>query len=159
MIRHYPTKSSRGFLATAVVFILAALLAYSPTMATADESEDAVKKTAADAMQPWLTEIDAGDYAKSWTDSAQYFQKAITSEKWVAALNDVRTPLGKLVSRKLATTLLQTVPEGGPMAGSTIAIVQFESSFENLKAARETVSFQKESDGTWRAVGYYIKPA
>jgi beta-lactamase regulating signal transducer with metallopeptidase domain len=157
MIRHYPTKSDRGFIATAVVLILAALLAFSPTLA-AGESDDDAKKAATDSMQPWLTEIDAGDYAKSWTDSAAFFKKAITSEKWVAALQSVRTPLGNSISRKRASALLQTVPAGGEMPAGTFVIAQFDSSFENLKAARETVSFQRESDGSWRAVGYYIKP-
>ena len=37
-------------------------------------------------------------------------------------------------------------------------IMQFESSFENLKSATETVTFTKEADGTWKAAGYLIRP-
>jgi hypothetical protein len=36
-------------------------------------------------------------------------------------------------------------------------IAQFKTSFENLKYAVETVTFDK-IDGTWREAGYYIKP-
>ncbi len=158
MIRHYPAKSNRGLVATAVMLAIAALLALAPTVAVADDDPVAVKKAVTDAMQPWLTEIDSGDYAKSWTDSAQFFQKAITSDKWVAALTSVRTPLGKSVSRKLDTVDIQTTLPGGSQPAGTFAVAQFDSSFDNMKYARETVSFQKEGDGVWRAVGYYIKP-
>ena len=139
------------------ILILALLLACSPARAIADGTEDATKKDATAAMLPWLGEIDAGDYAKSWSDSAQFFHSAITSDKWVAACNEVRTPLGKSISRQLASALLRTVAAGGQLPAGTDVIAQFDSSFENLKAARETVSFQKESDGVWRAVGYFIK--
>jgi beta-lactamase regulating signal transducer with metallopeptidase domain len=158
MIRHYATKSNRGFVAAAVVLTLGALLALSPTVVAADDDQDAAKKAATAAMQTWLAEVDAGNYAKSWTDSAQFFQKALTSDKWVDALNSVRTPLGKSTSRLLATAALQTVPAGGKAPAGTYVIAQFNSSFENMKSARETVSFQKEDDGVWRAVGYFIKP-
>jgi serine/threonine-protein kinase len=157
MIRHHTTKSSRGFVAAAVVLIMGLLLALAPTLAVGADDPAAEKKAAGDAMQAWLTEIDAGAYAKSWSDSAQFFQQALTSEKWVAALTSVRTPLGKLVTRTLDSVAIQPAPAGGQLTGE-VAIAQFDASFENMKYARETVSFQKESDGAWRAVGYYIKP-
>jgi hypothetical protein len=37
-------------------------------------------------------------------------------------------------------------------------IAQFTSSFDNLQSARETVTFEKQADGSWRAAGYFIKP-
>jgi hypothetical protein len=40
----------------------------------------------------------------------------------------------------------------------TFIVAQFETSFENMKFARETVCFEKETDGTWHAAGYFIKP-
>jgi beta-lactamase regulating signal transducer with metallopeptidase domain len=158
MIRNYHTKSSRGWVAAAVVFTLGALLALSPTFAD-DEDPGTAKQDAVEAMQTWLGEIDAGDYAKSWSDSAQGFQKAVTSDGWMTALNGVRAPLGKSLTRKQVSAALQIVPPkpGGPQGG-TYVIAQFDSSFENMKYARETVTFQKEDDGTWRAAGYYIKP-
>ena len=134
-------------------------MALSPTLAGEDDQE-AAKKDAVAAMQTWLIEIDAGSYAKSWSDSAKSFQKALTSDQWVAALNGVRTPMGKLISRNLGSTMHQTAipkPDGELVKGDWM-IVQFDSSFENLKDARETVTFEKESDGAWRAAGYYIKP-
>jgi len=159
MIRNYNSKSNRGWVASIIVLTLGALMALSPTLAGEDDQE-AAKKDAVAAMQTWLGEIDSGSYAKSWSDSATSFQKALSSDQWVTALNQVRTPLGKSLSRNLASALHQTaIPKaGGETLQGNWVIAQFDSSFENLKSARETVTFEKEADGTWRAAGYYIKP-
>jgi hypothetical protein len=144
---------------TVLVFSLAGGLALEPVRAT-DENQDAAKTAAVAAMGSWLEEIDNGAYAKSWSDAAQLFQKAVTSEQWVTALNGVRKPLGKLVSRTLASSAYQQVPPkaGTGNEGMTVVIAQFDSSFDNLKYARETVTFEQEPDGAWRPAGYYIKP-
>jgi len=161
MIRHYPTKIQRGWLASAVILILAALMTVSPSLAgddlaaaTKKESDIAVK-----AMESWLDGIDAGGYAQSWTDAAKSFQTALSSEKWVEALTAARKPQGKMLERKLASAMYQN----GIVAGTTtipgqFVIAQFDTSFENLKYARETVTFEKDTDGKWKAAGYYIKP-
>ena len=85
-------------MASAVVLTLGALMAFSPALA-ADDAQEAAKKEAVAAMQTWLGEIDAGNYAKSWSDAAKSFQKAVTSDQWVAALTNVRTPLGKSLTQ------------------------------------------------------------
>jgi beta-lactamase regulating signal transducer with metallopeptidase domain len=159
MIRNYQAKSSRGGMAFAVVVGLGLLMAVSPMLAV-DAPQENAKKDAVTAMQTWLGEIDAGSYAKSWSDSAQSFQKALTSDKWVGALDAVRTPLGKMLSRNLDSAVEQTAvpkPNGDLIKGDWV-IAQFNSSFENFKSARETVTFEKEADGSWRAAGYFIKP-
>ena len=146
-------------MASAVVLTLGALTALSPALAD-DDAQAAAKKEAVAAMQTWLGEIDAGGYAKSWTDAAKSFQKAVTSDQWVTALTNVRSPLGKSLARTLASASYQSgqssVGTGG--LNGTYVIAQFDSSFENLKYARETVTFEKEADGAWRAAGYFIKP-
>jgi len=111
-------------------------------------------------MQTWLGEMDSGSYAKTWSEAAKSFQKAVTSDQWVDVSAKVRSPLGKLVSRTLASGLYQdgiNTPGGKALPGKYV-IAQFETSFENMKYARETVTFEQETDGSWRAAGYYIKP-
>lgn len=159
MIRSYTSKSSRGWMASLIILILGLVMALSPSMGEED-ADAAAKKDAVAAMQTWLAGIDGGGYAKSWTDASKAFQKAVTSDQWVAALNGVRTPLGKSLERKLSSALHQTAvptPGGGMLKGDYV-IVQFDSSYENLKSALETVTFEKEADGVWRASGYYVKP-
>jgi beta-lactamase regulating signal transducer with metallopeptidase domain len=156
MINRHPKKSSRFILAAIVVFIIFVGLIVRPIRA--DDSAD-LKAAAVAAMQTWLTEIDQNLYPQSWKDASPSFQKAVTSDGWTTALNGVRTPLGKCTERKLASALHQTeVPSPtGPQKGDYV-VAQFNSSFENLAYAVETVCFEKAPDGTWKAAGYYIKP-
>ena len=134
-------------------------MASSPTLADEDDQQ-AAKKSAVAAMQTWLGEMDAGSYAETWTDAAKSFQGAVTSDKWVSLSQNVRTPLGKLLSRQLASAALQSGANStnATTLHGTYVIAQFDTSFENMKYAHETVTFEKEADGSWRAAGYYIKP-
>lgn len=163
MIRHYPAKSRHALLASMFTLALAAfalIVPIAPIRAAADDTETTAKTDAVAAMQPWLAEIEAGQYAKSWTDASASFRKAVTSDQWVAAAKAVVVPLGKLKDRKLSSSLYQTdvpMPNGATLKGQFV-IAQFDSSYDNLSAARETVCFEKEADGVWRASGYYIKP-
>jgi len=110
---------------------------------------------AIEPAQAWLRDIDNGNYAQSWTNAAALFQSAVTPEKLAEALQQVRKPLGSLISRKVKsaqeTTSLPGVPDG------RYIVMQFETSFANKKSAVETVTFMHEKDGQWRAAGYYIK--
>jgi len=159
MIRSHTTRKLRPWLGAGVTLIVAAFAALTPTLAGEDTGATA-KKQADAAMQAWLGEIDQGDYPKSWTDASTSFRKVLTSEQWAAALQSVRSPLGKVLERKLESALYQTsvpTPDGKSIKGEFV-IAQFDTSFENMKYARETVTFEKDTDGAWHASGYYIKP-
>jgi serine/threonine protein kinase len=110
---------------------------------------------AVEPAQAWLRDIDNGNYAQSWTNAAAFFQSAVTPEKLAEALQQVRKPLGSLISRKVKsaqeTTSLPGVPDG------RYIVMQFETAFANKKSAIETVTFMLEKDGQWRPAGYFIK--
>ena len=110
---------------------------------------------AVEPAQTWLQGIDNGNYAPSWTNAAAYFQSAMTSEKWVEAVQQVRKPLGPLVSRKVKSAQEMTSLPGAP--DGRYIVMQFETSFANKKSAIETVTFMQEKDGQWKSCGYYIK--
>lgn len=156
MIRTYPTKSGRAALAGIFAVLLLALTAL-PSVSAAD-NPDSAKKDAVAAMGTWLGEIDAGDYAKSWEDASAEFRKSCTSEQWVDTNQKVRAPLGKLVSRMLASAAYQgATPQAGVnLPPGDFVIAQFQTSFENMKYAVETVTFEKGPDGIWRDRGYLI---
>ncbi len=107
------------------------------------------KVDALPAIESWLTLMDAGNYAQSWDAAAKYFQKAITKEEWIERLGSARQPQGKVISRKLRTSW---------RFGSRFT-AKFDTQFAGLKAAVETVTFSRERDGQWRAIGYLILPA
>jgi serine/threonine protein kinase len=107
------------------------------------------------AAQIWLTGIDDGHYAESWTDAAEYFRNAITQDKWVAAMQSVRAPLGDLKIRTVDSVVATTSLPGA--SDGNYVVMQFNTAFSNMKSATETVTFSREKDGAWRASGYFIK--
>jgi hypothetical protein len=70
-------------------------------------------------------------------------------------MQQVRKPLGPLVSRKVKSAQELTSLPGAP--DGHYIVMQFETSFANKKSAIETVTFMQEKDGKWKAAGYYIK--
>jgi hypothetical protein len=107
------------------------------------------------AAQQWLAGIDAENYARSWTDAAESFRGAITQEKWIAALQGVRAPLGKMQIRTVDSAVTQTQMPGAP--DGKYVVMQFQTAFANKNSATETVTFVLQKDGQWRADGYFIK--
>ncbi len=130
-----------------------AMIAVSAALgAEPGQQQDALAVAAA---RNWLDMIDNGEYAKSWADAAQYFKKAITETEWVQSMQEVRKPLGKIISRKLKSqtpkTTLPNTPKGNYI------VIQFETSFANGKSGIETITPQLEKDGMWRVAGYQIQ--
>jgi serine/threonine protein kinase/tetratricopeptide (TPR) repeat protein len=115
----------------------------------------AEQTAAVTAAQQWLVGIDAGNYAESWTDAAEFFHGAITQDKWISALESVRKPLGELKIRTVNSAVTETQMPGAP--DGRYVVMQFETAFADKNSAIETVTFSLEKDGQWRASGYYIK--
>ena len=115
----------------------------------------AEQTAAVTAAQQWLAGIDAGDYAQSWTDAAEYFQGAITQDNWISAMKSVRAPLGKMEIRTVDSAVTETQMPGAP--DGKYVVMQFETAFAKKNPATETVTFVLEKDGQWKADGYYIK--
>ncbi len=118
----------------------------------ADEASEQAAVQAADA---WLKLVDAGQYGGSWDAAAGLFKGAIGRGDWVKSLERLRSPLGKVVSRKVAArTYAESLP-GAP--DGKYVVIQYETSFESKKAATETVTPMLDVDGRWRVSGYFIK--
>jgi len=113
------------------------------------------EQLAQQSAESWLAHTDAGKYADSWAQAAATFKAAVTPEQWVGAMNTVRTPLGKLVSRRLkSATYTQRLP-GAP--DGEYLVLEFDATFEHKQAAVETVTPMLEKDGKWRVSGYFIR--
>jgi beta-lactamase regulating signal transducer with metallopeptidase domain len=158
MIKRYHDKSPRILLAGFASIVLAAVVC-SISVRAADTAPADPKAAALASAQTWLLGIDGGQYKQSWKDASTAFQKQVTAEQWEEMLKSAREPLGKCDQRKEVSAALQKDPPtpNGVLKGEFV-ILQFASSFENLKSAGETVTFTKEEDGSWKAVGYYIHP-
>lgn len=155
-ISNYSRGSQRFWPACLAFLLLSGLIVLQPAGAAPDPQTSA----AVTAMTAWLKVIDQGSYPASWDEAAKSFRTAVTKDQWIQALQGARTPLASCLDRKLVSAFYQTeVPAGnGKVIKGEFVIAQFESSFSNLKYALETVTFEKEADGGWKASGYYIKP-
>jgi hypothetical protein len=137
------------------VSVLMLLLFSAVTVFTSAWADAGAEKAAISAAKAWLSLIDNGQYAASWRESSAYFQGAISEEKWQAALDGVRSPLGKMVSRRVTTSKRMKELPGAP--DGRYVVMKFRTSFDNKKSAVETVTFMLEKDGSWKAAGYYIR--
>jgi hypothetical protein len=142
------TEMKKHILITAIITVM--LLTGVSCAGNADKG-----KAATDAALKWLALVDTGKYSESWQETAGYFKNAVPENQWEQMLQSVRTPLGKMISRKLKTRNYTTTLPGAP--DGQYVVIQFETSFENKKAAVETITPMFDSDGQWRVSGYYIK--
>jgi hypothetical protein len=115
----------------------------------AGEMEDSAKKTAS----AWLQQIDAGEYRRSWDESASLFKGTVLRKDWVDTLKKHRAPLGKVISRKFEqahyTDELPGVPKGD------YVVIRILTKFEHGRMAAETITPMLE-DGRWRVAGYAV---
>ncbi len=126
------------------------LMCHRSLMAGPDED-----RAGLDSASAWLTLVDAGEYDKSWDQAASLFKETLTKDQWVKALETVRTPLGKLTSRAMASTTYTTSLPGVP--DGQYVVIQYNTSFEHKKSAVETITPMLDKDGKWRVAGYLIK--
>ena len=135
-----------------VAFFLAAALSSGMAFAQTPADQD---KAALTAATTWLALCDAGRYAESWRNASSFFRGAVAEKDWDAALAGVRTPLGAAASRTVKSASSATSLPGAP--DGRYVVMTFDTVFANKKAAVETVTFMQDTDGVWRAAGYFIR--
>lgn len=118
-------------------------------------AEEKPEAAAQQSTESWLSVVDAGQYGESWDQASEYFKSKVTKAQWEEMLGTVRSPLGKVNSRKLASaehvSELPNAPKGD------YVVIQFTTSFANLPSATETVVPMLDKDGKWRISGYFVK--
>jgi len=127
-----------------------ALLLSGPVLAT-DKPEDLGQA----AAESWLKLVDAGNFDASWAQAAKLFKGAVTNEQWNQAVAGVRSPLGKVVSRKITSRQYSEKLPGAP--DGKYVIILFETVFEKKASAVETITPMLDPDGVWRVSGYFIR--
>jgi hypothetical protein len=135
-----------------VCFVAIGLILGSTTVMAARSDRE---KAAIASAEKWLKIVDKGKYGESWEESSEYFKQAVTQDQWEQAVQAVREPLGKLISRKVKSATYTTSLPGAP--DGQYVVIQFSTSFENKKSGIETVTPKMDKDGMWRVSGYYIK--
>ena len=134
-------------------FVVAVTLAiFSQATVFADQGSEKKAVAGADA---WLKLVDNGKYAESWETAAELFKAGVEKEQWSQTVGAVRGPLGKVLQRKLKSKQFMTSLPGAP--DGKYVIIQYDTSFENKKAAIEMLTPMLDKDGKWRVSGYYIR--
>lgn len=110
---------------------------------------------AAEAAEAWLALADKGDAQATWYEAAGVFKAGIEQKDWEKTLPKARQPLGEVTSRKILSSEATTTLPG--VADGEYVIFRFQTSFANKKSASEALLMQKEADGVWRTVGYFIR--
>jgi len=119
------------------------------------EDKAAAEQAAVAAAEAWLKIVDAGQYAKSWDEAAEYFRNSMPKEQWEPSLRIVRERCGKLVSRKLLSKRYAPDIPNAPVG--QYVIIQYQARFENKTAAVETITPMLGKDGKWKVSGYYLR--
>jgi hypothetical protein len=83
------------------------------------------------------------------------FREALDADSWGEALTKVRTPLGEVTNRTVIATRFQTTFPGHP--DGEYALLLFDTTFTKKGQSRETVTLERETDGKWRVIGYFIR--
>ena len=134
-----------------VVIVGLTFLLFCPSL-YADQTK---QKAALTAAENWLALVDGEKYADSWQDAAVYFKRAVSEDQWAQSMAAFRRPLGKVLSRTLASQNYTRTLPGAP--DGEYVVIQYRTSFEHKSAGIETVTPMLDPDGVWRVSGYYIK--
>jgi hypothetical protein len=114
------------------------------------------KATAAQAAaRDWLVLIDRSDAQASWNAAGKKFQAALSLSGWIDALRKTRAPMGAPTSRTAVKTGFQRTFAGVP--DGDYARVGYATSFANNAQGHESVTLEREVDGKWRVVGYFVR--
>ncbi|MDD4700972.1 MAG: DUF4019 domain-containing protein [Desulfovibrio sp.] len=133
-----------------VIFLIAlGLCVNSSTFAAT--APDAAKE----AADVWLALADKGDAQATWDQAASAFKSGIEQKEWESTLSKARQPLGEVTSRTLLSSEATTTLPG--VADGEFVIFRYQTSFASKRRVSEALLMQKEADGMWRTVGYFLQ--
>lgn len=113
------------------------------------------KSEAEKAARQWLEEIDNGQYDRSWEQSATFFKQAVSKGSWDSNMKSQRTPLGKLVTRKLKEENYQTNIPGVPPGQYYICV--YNTDYGKVKSAMDMVTVGWDDKlKSWKGYGYRV---
>ena len=129
---------------------LAALPQMASTPAATPVAFRTVNAEVVNSARQWLGLLDQGRWDESYRATGASFRKLNTGEIWSSTSEQVRTPLGAMISRTYVSQEKLPAPPYG------YEVVKFRTRFANKAEAVETVTLNRE-DGAWRVVGVMIE--
>jgi len=137
------------------------LIGLAAGAAAAQKPEDAAQA----AAEAWLSRVDGGDYAGSWDQAARVLKAGVKRPEWTDSVRAARSPLGKVVSRRLKSReYTEKAPTTRVVGGKVYTwgagryvVLEFDTAFANKPSAAETVIPMAEPDGAWRVSAYSVR--
>ncbi|SDA34938.1 DUF4019 domain-containing protein [Sphingomonas sp. NFR15] len=126
--------------------LLAALPQASSPPTSATETPDAA---AVDTARQWLALLDQSRWDESYRATGTAFRNHNSLQRWAAASEQARTPLGAMLSRTFVSEEFLPAPPSG------YHVTKFRTRFANEAEALETVTLDRE-DGHWVVAGVTI---
>jgi len=134
---------------------LSCCLIFSALTTTPVSADSAKDKTVLAVAGQWLELTDAGMFAEGWSQALEYLRNSVSSEQFVQSLTAVRSPLGVVFSREMASIDYTDIMPGAP--DGEYVVIKYDTSFSNKSKAVETLALMLDQDGVWKVTGYYIK--
>jgi DNA-binding CsgD family transcriptional regulator len=139
-----------AMLSLAIALLVSSPHAAGDPAASSNSTAPASQTAAAQAARDWLGLVDAGNWQGSWDATATSFRSQNSVETWQSVSEQVRVPLGRVLSRGL------TSEESIPAPPNGLRLVRFRTDFANKAGATETISLAREGQ-SWRVAGYFIE--
>lgn len=116
------------------------------------------------AAESWLRLVDGGGYPASWDQAASVVKAAVKQADWSETVKGARAPVGRLVSRRLASrAYTESMPISQIVGGKVYTwghgkyvTIQYDATFANKASAVERVIAMLDRDGVWRVSGYSV---
>lgn len=120
-----------------------------------DANSGELVEAAEPAGLAWLEKLDGGAYGDSWDGAGELLRREVSREQWEVSVRSVREPLGEAVGRELVfastSKALPNLPQG------EYVLLIYETTFTSGGSVTEQVTLERETDGRWRTVGYFVK--
>lgn len=131
------------------VSVLAPAAPVVSAAAAAAAEPDAV--AAARAAEDFLALVDESRWAESYAATGAQFRQLNTLERWTAVSEQVRPPLGTMLTRDIVGNEFVPAPPRG------YQLIKFRSTYANGTQQTESVSLAWE-DGAWKVAGITFEP-
>lgn len=130
----------------AALLIPASPLSVLPVSLASSTAAKPTEAAAARVAEDFLALVDESRWAESYAATGAQFRSLNTLGRWAEVSEQVRPPLGKLLTRNVvANEYVPAPPEG-------YRLVKFRSTYANGTAQTESLSVAWE-DGAWKVVG------
>jgi hypothetical protein len=128
-----------------LIILTIAALATSAQSPAVNASSAPAKDAAQAAALAWLSLVDRGDYATSWTEGGALLRCQIAQGHRASLVGNARSPLGGVLSRAPGESELRGALPGAP--DGTYAVLRFQTVFANKASAIEAVILAREASG------------